>query len=130
MFEKQLDTLKEFSKNMKNQNLENKYNLQILKDLIENGLSELIRLDSLKLIIQSKLKSQEIFNILENCLLSDESPKVRALAAKIIILDYPKECKEIIKWAEKHETSPSVLKTIQDLSYSVNGHKLDFLKKE
>ncbi|TFF89437.1 MAG: hypothetical protein EU548_07475 [Promethearchaeota archaeon] len=127
MYENQIKTLKKISKNWKNQDSQKKYPLRILQDLIENGITERIRIDSIKLILDLKLKSQEIYKILENCLLSDDNPNVRGLTAKILLLIYPKECKNIIKWALRHETSPSVLKIIQDLSYAVNGHKLDFL---
>lgn len=120
--------LKQISDNLRCSKPNKKSALEILKYLIEKADSERIRADSIKLLAKLTPKTPTIFRIYEKCLLSDESPNVRALAAKFLLLDYPKKCKKSIKWAIKNETSPIVLKTINDLSFGMDGHKLELLR--
>jgi hypothetical protein len=128
MNESHLRTLKQISDNLNSSRPNKKNALKILKYLIEKSDSETIRANSIKLLMDIDLKTPIIFGILEKCLLSDESQNVRALAAKILLFDYPKKCKESIRWAIKHDTSPFVLKTINDLSFGMDGHKLELLR--
>jgi len=127
MYEKQVKILDKISENLKEKEYDKKNTLKMLKSLIEESDYEKIRIVSLELLRKLKIKSPSIFNILENCLLSDESPHVRALSAKYLLLDYQNLCVKSIKWAIKHDTSPSVLKTIKDFSVGLDGHKLEFL---
>ncbi len=127
MFEKQLEILNKISDNLNRKEYDKKNTLKMLKYLIEGSSYEKIRIISIELLRKLNIKKDLIFNILENCLLSDESPRVRALSAKYLLLDYQNKCEKIIKWALKHEKSPTVLKTIKDYSYGLDGHKLEFL---
>ncbi|TXT62483.1 MAG: hypothetical protein BAJALOKI3v1_570021 [Promethearchaeota archaeon] len=103
--------------------------LNSLYDFIERSGRESLRIDALNLISELKIKNEKVFSLLEKCLISDESSKVRKLAARSLILDYPEKCKKVILWAVENDSSPSVLKTIEDLSCGVDGHKLEFLDK-
>jgi hypothetical protein len=103
--------------------------LNSLYDLIEKCSKESLRIDGLNLISKLRIKNEMVFSLLEKCLVSDESPKVRKLAARRLLLDYPDKCKKVILWAVENDSSPSVLKTIEDLSCGVDGHKLEFLDK-
>lgn len=119
--------LKDLYTRFMSKELSKKSTLKSLSDLIENCDEDDIRIDSVKAISKLKIKNKKIYKILEKCLLSDESPKVRELAARFLIMDYPKICKEVILWALKNDKSPSVLKAIEDLSCGMDGHKLEFL---
>jgi len=48
------------------------------------------------------LKNDEAFQILQNCLLSDESPTIRNIAAKVLTINFPKKSKTLLKWAREH----------------------------
>jgi len=119
--------LNKIFKKLKSKSFDRKNALRSLFDLIEKSNQEMIRINALNIILELGLKNESIFMILEKCLLSDESHKVREIAARLLIMDYPNKCENVIKWALKNDRSPSVLKTIEDLSCGVNGHKLEFL---
>jgi len=127
MYEKQLEILNEITENLRKKKYDKKNTLKMLKYLIEESNYEKIRMVSIELMRKLNTKSYSIFNILESCLLSDESPRVRALSAKYLLLDYQNRCEKSIKWVIKHDTSPYVLKTIKDFSFGLDGHKLEFL---
>lgn len=121
--------LNKIYKSLKSKGLDRKNALRSLTDLIEKSNQEIIRVNALNILSELRLKNATIFNILEKCLLSDESHKVREIAARLLIMNYPNKCENVIKWALKNDRSPSVLKTIEDLSCGVDGHKLEFLDK-
>lgn len=129
MFKQQEAILLEIKENLKKKQHDKKNILKTLRFLIEESDYKEIREDALKLMNNLTKRHSYLFKILEKCLLSDESPSIRALSARTLMLDYPKACKKSIKWALLHETSPIVLKTIQDLSFGVDGHKLEFLEE-
>ncbi|TFF98163.1 MAG: HEAT repeat domain-containing protein [Promethearchaeota archaeon] len=123
-----LDKLKEISQNIDNPKYNKENALEVLKHLINTSNNEKIRIDAIKLLIGLKLKNHIIFKILEKCLLSDESYSVRGLCAKYLLLMYPNKCRDSIKWTLRHDTSPIVLKIIKDLSFGMDGHKLEMLR--
>jgi hypothetical protein len=127
MYEKQVKILEKITENLRKKEYDKENTLKMLKFLIEESNNEKIRTFSIELMRKLNIKNYSIFKILENCLLSDESPNVRALSAKYLLLDYQNKCKDSIKWAIKHDTSPSVLKAIKDFSFGLDGHKLEFL---
>jgi hypothetical protein len=128
MNESHHETLTQLSKDLKLHKVNKKTAFEVLKHLIEKSNIEHIRRDSIHLLMELHLKTPSVFEILEKCLLSDESPNVRAICAKWLLFDYPKKCRESIRWAIEHETSPYVLKTIKDLSFGMDGHKLELLR--
>ena len=64
--------------------------VEMLLSLIESSDSEDIRIECIEVFGKIANKSLKVFKILENYLLSDESPLVRAAAAKAAINNYPK----------------------------------------
>jgi hypothetical protein len=129
MYKKQEKILKKISENLKKDDYNNVNTLKILKYLIEESSHEKIRISSIELIGHLNIKTYAVFEILEKCLLSDENPQVRAASAKLLILGFPKTCKNCIQWALKHETSPYVINIIENFSFGMDGHKLEFLNK-
>lgn len=129
MLNKQEEILQNIIKNLTDNTLVKDNVIEILLSLIENSDYEDIRKHSLEILMRLKRKNLIIYNLIEKCLISDESPAVRATAAKFLILEFPKICKKSVQWALKRETSPFVIKTIQNLSYGVDGHKLEFFSE-
>ena len=66
------------------------------------------------------ITNDKFFNLLENCLISDDNEFVRVTAAKIIALSFPKKGITPLKWALENETSPLVLQTISKLFEGVD----------
>ncbi len=86
----------------------------LLLSIIEESNKASIRIYVLKILDLMELKLPKIFRVLENLLISDENPRVRKLAAKIIIKLYFKEGFESLKWNLNHDSAPLVIKAIFD----------------
>jgi Leucine-rich repeat (LRR) protein len=85
-----------------------------LLSLINSSEDGNLRATSIDVIANLDPKEELIFKILENHLISDENARVRASAAKVIILDFLEEGLEPLEWTSKHDKSPLVLNTILD----------------
>ena len=86
-----------------------------LISLVEESADANIRIRCLEIINKLHVTNDKVFNLLENCLISDDNEFVRVTAAKIIALNFPKKGVSPLKWALHHETSPLVLQTISNL---------------
>ncbi len=89
--------------------------LAYLISLVEESTDANIRIRCLEIINKIPIINDKVFNLLENCLISDDNEFVRVTAAKIIALHFPKMGVNPLKWALHHETSPLVLQTISKL---------------
>jgi hypothetical protein len=69
-----------------------------------------IRVMSIEILENLRFKTERLFKILENYLISDESATVRASVAKYIIQNYLEEGISALIWTIQHEKSPLVLK--------------------
>ncbi len=103
---------------------------KLLISFIEESEDAEIRIKCIEILQNLKLDNDEVFKIFENCLVSDENPLVRSVAAKAIIRNFLKDDLSSLKWAIQHEKSPIVLKTILDLFKNINNQKYKFLNKE
>ncbi len=74
----------------------------LLKFFIENSDLIEVRENSILAFELLGLKNDEAFQILQNCLLSDESPTIRNIAAKVLTINFPKKSKTLLKWAREH----------------------------
>jgi len=88
--------------------------VEMLLSLIESSDSEDIRIECIEVFGKIANKSLKVFKILENYLLSDESPLVRAAAAKAAINNYPKIGFNSLLWTIEHDNSSIILKTIYE----------------
>jgi hypothetical protein len=61
-------------------------------------------------------KSEQIYKIFESCLLSDENHFVRASAAQLIAEKFLKYGSSALQWAIKHDTSPTLIKSLYDIA--------------
>ncbi len=75
----------------------------LLKFFIENSDQIEVRENSILAFELLGLKNDEAFQILQDCLLSDESPTIRKIAAKVLTLNFPKKSKILLNWARKHD---------------------------
>ena len=103
---------------------------ELLISLIEVSNEAKTRKKCIEAFEKIDLKTEKVFKIFENCLVSDENPLVRSAAAKAIIRNFIKDDLSSLKWAIQHEKSPIVLKTILDLFKNVDKQKYKFLVKE
>lgn len=90
--------------------------LELLISIMDNINNEKIRSDCLNILGLTKIVNQKVFRILENNLISDESPLVRRIATRVLFRNYPKKDTFLpFKWVILHERSPLVLRYLLDL---------------
>ena len=108
-------------------NINNDTAVEMLLSLIEASDSVEIRIECIEVFGKIANKSLKVFKILENYLLSDESPLVKAAAAKPIINNYPKIGFNSLLWTIEHENSSIILKTLYEAFENSNKKDFDIL---
>ncbi len=103
---------------------------ELLISLIEGSDNPTTRAESIKISEKLKIHDQKIFKILENSLLSDESPLVRKSAANFIGQFFLKKGSNTLIWVIQHDKSPLVIKVISDLNSKLNSARYKSLSKE
>ncbi|MHA1489675.1 MAG: leucine-rich repeat domain-containing protein [Promethearchaeota archaeon] len=103
---------------------------ELLISLIEGSSNNDFGSKCLKIINKLSLKNKKIFIVLENFLVSDENPKVRAAAASGIVRNFFKDCKRPLEWIIQHENSILVIKKVIKLLNKVADQQFEFLKKK
>jgi len=103
---------------------------EILISLIEGSDDSKIRADSIEGLDQIAFKTDQIFRIVENHLISDKNPFVRNAAARAITHHYLKDGLNSLKWAITHDNSPLVMKTIFEFLKNFKEQPLEFLNEE
>jgi Leucine-rich repeat (LRR) protein len=98
--------------------------------LIENNDDVDIRIKCIEAFEKIDLRSEEIFKTLENSLISDENPLVRASAAQLMIKFFLKKSEVPLKWAVQQDKSPIVFVTIYELLKKHENIYIENLKKE
>jgi hypothetical protein len=87
---------------------------------IENSDIEVLRLDALDFLGEMTPLHKEIFILLENLLVSDSIPEMRAIAAKLILTNFLKRGKTTIEYVCKNPCPFIVIKYILDASKEVD----------
>ena len=103
---------------------------EILISLIEGSDDFKIRAESIIGLDHIAFKTENIFKIVENHLISDKNPFVRNAAAQAITNHFLKEGLNSLKWAITHDDSPLVMKTIFEFLKNFKEQPLEFLNKE
>jgi len=98
-----------------NKELEKNDALKLFESIINNSDSEDIRFVALEYVGKLTFDDKRIFNIIESCLISDESPLVRFEAAKILLQTFPNRENKPLLWAIQNEESIYFLKNLIDL---------------
>jgi len=85
--------------------LNNKEAIENLTLLVESSKDPTIRVESLEALEKiNMLKNNNniIFEIFENCVISDENPTIQYIAAKILLQKFPKNSREALLWIINH----------------------------
>ncbi|MBY9020270.1 MAG: hypothetical protein KGD67_04370 [Candidatus Lokiarchaeota archaeon] len=89
--------------------------LKLFESLISKSDDEEIRVSVLNYISKLSDDDELAFNIIENCLISDESPRVKFGAAKALIYSLPERVLKPLLWTIQNENSIYFLKNVVDL---------------
>ena len=104
--------------------------IELLFSIIDSSEDPLIREECIEAFRQIEKKDEKIFKLLENHMISDENPRVRNAAAKLICTYYLNLGADSLCWSLSHDKSPIVLSTIATIVGS-NVHKAFYrLKSE
>jgi len=91
--------------------------LNFLITILEKSENSKLRINSMRIIGNMSYKNERIFRILENSLISDEIPEIRALSSDIIFNQYIQEGLNTLKWAIMNENSAQVLCHFKSILY-------------
>ena len=104
--------------------------LEQLSSLIEGSNIPQLRSKAIDTVKLLNFKEFNTFKIIENVLLSDESPLVRNSAADLICVDFLDEGLQSLIWVLEHEKSPLVLNTIFKYVKNLNGSNKERLRRK
>ena len=104
--------------------------VEMLLSLIEASDSVEIRIECIEVFGKIANKSLKVFKILENYLLSDESPLVRAAAANAIINNYSKIHFNSLLWTIEHDNSSIMLKTLYEAFENSDNENFSILRNK
>lgn len=103
---------------------------ELLISLLEESNDDKIRAKSIDAFSKLGLKTQKIYRIIENCLVSDKSALVRKTATRVLVQDFPnKDNYLVLKWAINHENSVIVVKQLLDLFNGIDDPHFNLFKK-
>ncbi len=88
----------------------------LLISIIEKSDNPEMRKKSILALEKLEGRNEKIFNVLENCLLSDEHDFVRSAAAKLIGHTYLKYGLKTLLWVIQHDKSPIVIQSIINMA--------------
>jgi len=104
--------------------------LDYLKTSLKNSDFKYIRIDCLKILEKLELKTDNIFEILENTILFDSDWEVRIEAIEVIIKLYPLKCLNPVKQAIRNELYPIVLTETLNAIQVLNSSLQQIIKEE
>ncbi len=104
--------------------------IELLFSIIDSSEDPLIREECIEAFRQIEKKDEKIFKLLENHLVSDENPRVRNAAAKLIGTYYLDLGVESLCWSLSHDNSPIILSTIATIVENNAVRAFDLLKAE
>ncbi|MFX0019082.1 MAG: leucine-rich repeat protein [Promethearchaeota archaeon] len=97
--------------------------VDLLISILEKSNNPEMRRKSILALERLQSSNEKIFNILENCLLSDENHFVRSAAAKSIGHTYLKYGLKSLLWVIEHDKSPVVIQTIVNMGENENNYQ-------
>ncbi len=104
--------------------------MELLISILEESDGDEIRAKCIDAFSKLGLKTQKIYRIIENCLVSDKSALVRRAATRVLVKDFPKKNNYLVlKWAVNHEDSVIVVKELLDLFNSIDDPHFNLFKK-
>jgi len=102
---------------------------ELLISLIELSEIAQIRIKSLELLKKIRYKNPKIYEILEDCLVSDENALVRFNAVELLLSNYLDQSLNPIIWVLEHDKSPLVIKAIFDHFETITSSRYNLIKK-
>ena len=99
-------------KDFSNSNLDKISAVDQLIFIIDNSEKINIRIESIEILERIGLRTDKVFNLLENLLISDSNENVRNLAANVIKTHFIEKAFAPMRWAYEHESSIKCLTTI------------------
>lgn len=111
-------------------NLNKSEALEKVSALLEIADDANVRSRCVEILGKLGVKTEKAFNILENCLVSDDNPLVRSQAAKVILSQFYDYDLKPLQWVVQHEQSPLVLKVIFDSLELRNNQCFTLLNEE
>lgn len=115
---------------VKKSNLSLNDGIEHLRLFIEQSNSAKVRAKCIDVAIKLMRTGEDLFKILENYLISDESPRVRSMAAKKIMYNFPNKCITPLTWIIQHDESAVVIKKILNIVEDPANQHLSVLRKE
>jgi len=104
---------------------------ELLISLLEESDGDETRANCIDVFSKLGLKTQKIFRIIENCLVSDTSSLVRRAAIRVLVQDFPKKDNYLVlKWAIDHENAVIVVKQLLDLFNNIDDPHFNLFKKD
>ena len=76
---------------------------ELLNYFIENSDDSEIRNISILAFKVLGFKNSRVFNILENCLLSDQNQDVKKAAIEVLTYNFPEKSQKLLNWFYKHK---------------------------
>lgn len=76
---------------------------ELLIHFVENSEDTDIRRISIQAFKVLKLNNNNVFQALENCIISDDDPIIRKTAIEIIREMFPKKSKNLLNWIQKNK---------------------------
>lgn len=107
-------TPKQILTRLKDRSLSKVVGIEKLISIIEKSDDHRERLEALEKFKVLHFSEENVFNLMENLLISDSSEKVRLIAAEIIRDDFLSHSYNPMQWALYHESSPKCLKIIYE----------------
>jgi len=102
---------------------------ELLVSLIERIEIAEIRVKSLATLKKINFKKPKLYNVLENCLISDENALVRSNAVELLLSNYLDQSFNPIIWVLEHDKSPLVIKAIFDHFETITSSRYNLIRK-
>jgi hypothetical protein len=96
-------TPEQIFKNCQEGKINKKTAVNLLTSFIENSDDSYLRIHSIQILLKMNVCDDEIFELLENLLISDQDEKIRSSAALYIKKYFYQKSLKLMKWALEHE---------------------------
>jgi hypothetical protein len=102
---------------------------ELIISLFEGAQSHKARIEYLRTFRKYLQNDLKTFKLLENVLISDQNPRIRAEAAEILVQEFPERSIKSLKWVINKEKSPIVLQKLVSLvNKNLNSASADLQK--
>ena len=97
--------------------------IEYLISIIEKSENSNARIESFEFLHNLRISDKKIFNILENCIISDENDEIRIICAKIILENYLESGLKCLEWIILNDKSSKLLKILDNMLNSPKMYK-------